>query len=92
MWLEEKKLTIISGPNGSGKTTFAEDVYPEFISEGLFLNADHFAREMSPENVGKVALAAGKQFLRELDERIQSNDSIVIETTLAGKTLLKGHL
>ncbi len=89
MQLQNKKLTIIAGPNGSGKTTFVQYIYPEIVSAGLFLNADNFAREMNPDNVSKVALAAGKRFLRELDARIQSNYSVIIETTLSGKTLLK---
>lgn len=84
-----KTLTIMSGPNGAGKTTFAKKNYPELIKKGLFLNADHVAGEINPGDVNKAAISAGKQFLTELDRRLQGNDSIVIETTLAGKSLLR---
>jgi len=84
-----KTLTIMSGPNGAGKTTFAKENYPELIEKGLFLNADHVAGEIDPGDVNKVAISAGKQFLAELNRRLQHNDSLVIETTLSGKSLLR---
>ena len=84
-----KTLTIVSGPNGAGKTTFALKNYPEEFKRGLFLNADHFAKEICPDDVNKIALSAGKQFLVELDQRLLNQDSIVIETTLSGKILLR---
>lgn len=84
-----KTLTIMSGPNGAGKTTFAKKNYPTLIEKGLFLNVDHLAGEINPNDVNKVAISAGKQFLIELDRRLQSHASLVIETTLSGKSLLR---
>src|SRR5260221_11549900 len=84
-----KTLTIISGPNGAGKTTFAIKNYAKLIEKGLFLNADHVAGEINPNDVNKVAISAGKQFLSELNRRLYNHDSILIETTLAGKSLLR---
>lgn len=89
MTKNQKTLTIMSGPNGAGKTTFAKKNYHELIEKGLFLNADHVAEEINPEDVSKVAISAGKQFLVELDRRLLMDDSIVIETTLSGKSLLR---
>ena len=83
-----RKLRIIAGPNGSGKTTFARKIYPHLIEEGAFLNADIIAQKLSPDDVGRVALSAGKQFLGELDRRLLHDQSILLETTLSGKSLL----
>ncbi len=85
----QKTLTIMSGPNGAGKTTFAKRNFPDLIAKGLFLNADHLADDMNPDNVSKVAITAGKHFLNELDDRLRGDESFVIETTLSGKTLLR---
>lgn len=87
--MENKTLTIISGPNGSGKTTFSYKYYPELIKRGLFLNADLIAQDMKPDDVNQIALSAGKKFLIELDKRISQDNPIVIETTLSGKSLLR---
>lgn len=84
-----KTLTIISGPNGSGKTTFANKNYSELIGRKLFLNADLIAKELSPNDVNKADILAGRKFLVKLDTCLYGNDSMVIETTLAGKSLLR---
>jgi predicted ABC-type ATPase len=84
-----KNLTIISGQNGSVKTTFANKNYSELIGRKLFLNADLIAKELSPNDVNKADILAGRKFLVKLDTCLYGNDSMVIETTLAGKSLLR---
>jgi len=86
---KSKKFTILAGPNGSGKTTFVHSIFPEILSENKFINADHFAQRLNPEDVAKVAVEAGKQFLNEVDRLLLGGDSFIIETTLSGKSLLK---
>lgn len=46
----EKKIIIIAGPNGSGKTTFAEEFLPRDADCSTFVNADLIAAgvEISP--------------------------------------------
>ena len=79
----DKKAYIIAGPNGSGKTTFAT----EFIGEVKFpfVNADEIAASLSPENLEKVRVKAGKLFFQNIERLISENSSFVVETTLAGK-------
>ena len=46
-------------------------------------------KPLNPEDVSKVAIPAGKQFLAEVDFLVNSDDNFIIETTLSGKTLIK---
>ncbi len=82
----EKELIIIAGPNGSGKTTFAQQLLVSYKAE--FLNADKIAHELSPDNFEKVGLTAGKIFLNNLESLINQNRRFVIESTLSGNYLL----
>lgn len=86
---EQKEFIIVAGPNGAGKTTFVQNIFPKLLSENKFLNADQFAVKLNPYDVAKVALAAGKQFLKEVDKFLKEDESFIIETTLSGKGLLK---
>ena len=79
-----KQVFIISGPNGCGKTIFADKLIEEFKLP--FINADNIALELSQGgDIGKVRLQAGKMFLKKLHDHINENKSFVVETTLAGK-------
>lgn len=75
--------TIIAGPNGSGKTTFALDYLT--LAEQPFLNADEIAKELSPEDVSKVQLSAGKEYFKRLRSLISNQQSFIFESTLSGK-------
>jgi len=82
-----KRVFIIAGPNGSGKTILAKELTEEL---GLpFANADEIAIKLAPDgDVTKVRLRAGKLFLKKLAELIDNNESFVVETTLAGRYFL----
>ncbi len=84
---DKKVVYVIAGPNGSGKTTFAK----KFIEEVPlpFLNADEIAIGLSPEQIEKVRIRAGKMFLEKIEEHIAHNESFVVETTLAGKYFVR---
>lgn len=81
--MPDKKAYIIAGPNGSGKTTFAR----EFIKETRlpFVNADEIAISLSPKNLEKVRVRAGKIFFQNIENLIAEKSSFVVETTLSGK-------
>jgi predicted ABC-type ATPase len=83
----KKEVVIIAGANGVGKTTFARsygDIYPLD-----FVNADEAARELNPEDMESVKLKAGRFFFKKVDELIKNDDNFIIESTLAGKYLLR---
>ncbi len=82
-----KKLYIIAGANGSGKTTFAKSFAQ--IHKMYFINADEIAKALDPNNITKHQVKAGRIFFQELNERLDGHNSFVIETTLSGKYLVK---
>lgn len=80
-----KKVFIVGGANGAGKTTFAK----EFIKEIniTFLNADEIEKEFNPNDTNGGRIRAGKEFLKRTNNLINSNNSFLLESTLAGKYL-----
>ncbi len=83
----KKEVIIIAGGNGVGKTTFARAFLQEYDYE--FLNADEIAKSLSAENPEKKKISAGKLFFQKLKEAVEQNKSLLIESTLAGRYLLK---
>ncbi len=84
--MDVQNLIIVGGPNGSGKSTFALD-YAR--STGIrYLGADQIASQLSPDDPAAVRVEASRRFLTSIRESIAKRDSIIIESTLAGKTLL----
>ena len=84
-----KKFVIIAGANGTGKTTLAKEFLKKFKIE--FLNADEIAISISRNKKSLLAnrIKAGKRFIFKLDDAIKARKSVAIESTLAGKYLLK---
>src|SRR2546421_3387344 len=79
-------LYIIAGPNGVGKTTFADEYLPDEIKQLEFINADLIARGLSPYDPEAVAIEAGKIALRRIRELIAQKMSFTWETTMSGRT------
>ena len=78
-----KKLYVISGCNGAGKTTASKLILPTNI---FFVNADVIAFELCPNNVESVAFLAGRIMLKNIDELLSCGVSFAIETTLSTKS------
>jgi predicted ABC-type ATPase len=80
-----KELIIVGGANGAGKTTFAV----EYASRRnwLYLGADAIAAELRPDAAGLVPVAAGQELTRRLTAALSGDDAIILESTLAGRTL-----
>jgi predicted ABC-type ATPase len=79
-----KQFIVVAGPNGSGKTTFAE----EYLAQHAFsyLSADSIAANLSPGAPERARIAAGRRFLEELDRQLRAEESILVESTLSGRT------
>jgi predicted ABC-type ATPase len=79
------KLIVIAGPNGSGKTTFTNQVLRHDWSAGcVFINPDEIARQVfgdwnSPDAVSKAVMRAQK--LRE--GCLRERKSMLVETVFS---------
>ncbi|MFK5925935.1 MAG: hypothetical protein QM483_04810 [Desulfuromusa sp.] len=80
---------IISGPNGSGKTTFALEYLPQVAGCTNFINADLIAFGLSPLMPERELVAASRIFLREIKVHIEKRDDFAFETTLSGRIYLR---
>ncbi len=83
--METKRLIVVGGPNGAGKTTFV-DAYLRQQSIA-YLSADKIAKELSPDAPEKAAIAAGRQFVERVAAQLLIDESFIVESTLAGKSL-----
>jgi predicted ABC-type ATPase len=84
-----KEIVILGGPNGAGKTTAAKKLLPRFPAVQEFLNADEFARAISPSDVESAAFTAGRKMLQRMRELIAAGVSFGIETTFSGKSSIR---
>ncbi|MEC4052083.1 zeta toxin family protein [Myroides odoratimimus] len=84
--VNSRKLYIIAGCNGAGKTTASFTILPEILDCKEFVNADEIARGLSPFQPEKVALEAGRIMLNRINDLLNNNESFAFETTLSTKT------
>ncbi len=78
-------MIVVGGANGTGKTTFAAEYSRRH--DCLYLAADAIADELSPKSPTSAAIRAGEEFMRRLAVALERSDSLVVESTLAGRTL-----
>lgn len=83
------RLYIISGPNGSGKTTASYGVLPELLDCQEFVNSDEFAKHLSPFAPESAYITASRLMLRKVRYLFDRRQDFCIETTLATRSLLK---
>ncbi|MEL7003268.1 MAG: zeta toxin family protein [Bacteroidota bacterium] len=81
-----KRLFIISGCNGAGKTTASYTILPEILNCDEFVNADEIARGISPFNPGAAFIQAGRLMLNRINELISNGKDFAFETTLSTKS------
>lgn len=86
--MQDKKLYIISGCNGAGKTTASFNILPDLLNCKEFVNADEIARGLSPFQPEKVSIEAGRLMLKRIEELINSNQDFSFETTLSTKSFI----
>jgi predicted ABC-type ATPase len=78
------RCIIIAGPNGSGKTTFAQEFLPKYAKVVHFVNADLIASGLSPLRPEGATIVAGRLFLKELDRLAATGADFAFESTLSG--------
>lgn len=79
-------LYVIGGANGSGKTTTAMILLPNFLNCDEYVNADSIAQGLSPFKPESVALQAGRLMLKRLHDLATSQVDFAFETTLASRS------
>ncbi len=82
-------LYIIGGANGSGKTTTAKQILPDFLNVYEYLNADEIAAGLSPFRPESVAMQAGKLMLQRLTYFVEHQVDFAFETTLSGLSYIR---
>jgi predicted ABC-type ATPase len=86
--MESKRLYIIAGCNGAGKTTASFNILPNILNCREFVNADEIARGLSPFQPEMVGIEAGRIMLKRIDELLDSKQDFSFETTLATKSFV----
>lgn len=77
-----KRLYILAGANGSGKSTISRVLLP---TEGVvYVNPDDIARALNPANPPAAKIAAGKETLLRIDAQLNGGASFALESTLSG--------
>jgi predicted ABC-type ATPase len=89
--MTDKKLYVIAGCNGAGKTTASFTILPEILDCKEFINADEIARGISPFQPDKVSFEAGRIMLNRINELLYKNENFAFETTLSTKSF-KGKI
>ena len=83
------KLYIISGCNGSGKTTASYTILPDLLNCREFVNSDEFAKSLSPFNPASASVTASRYMLMKINYLLDRNADFCVETTLATRSLVK---
>ena len=83
------RLYIISGCNGSGKTTASYMMLPELLDCSEYVNSDEFAKHLSPFAPESAHITASRLMLRKVNYLFDKREDFCIETTLATRSLLK---
>ena len=78
-------IYVISGCNGSGKTTASFTILPQMLQCDEFINADEIARGLSPLNPEKAAIEAGRILIVKIGKLMLEGKDFSVETTLATK-------
>ena len=82
-------MYIISGCNGSGKTTASYSMLPEIFDCSQWVNSDEFAKSIAPFNPEGAYVAASRMMLIKTKYLFEKKADFCIETTLATRSLLK---
>lgn len=83
------QMYIISGCNGSGKTTASYALLPELLGCNEYVNSDEFAKSLSPFNPSSAYVSASRYMLMKIKYLMGKKKDFGVETTLATRSLVK---
>ena len=83
------RMFIISGCNGSGKTTASYSLLPEMLECSEFVNSDEFAKGFSPFKPESASILASRYMITKIRYLLARRKDFGVETTLATRSLLK---
>lgn len=83
---ERKKMYIIAGCNGAGKTTAAFTILPRYMQCEEYINADEIARGLSPFHPESVPIEAGKLMIQRIADLMKRGVTFAVETTLSTRS------
>ena len=81
-----KRLYVIAGCDGAGKTTASYTVLPEILNCNEFVNADEIAKGLSPFQPENVSIEAGKLMLTRINTLLEAEEHFAFETTLSTRS------
>ena len=81
-----RRILIVVGANGAGKTAFATEFLPNEADCPIFINADLIAAGLSPFRPDLTALRAGRLMLGMIRDYVRREESFAFETTLSGRS------
>lgn len=84
-----RRLYIIAGCNGAGKTTASYTILPEILDCVDYVNSDEIARGLSPFNPELAQVDASRIMISRIDDLIGKRKNFAIETTLSTKALAR---
>jgi predicted ABC-type ATPase len=82
---KQRRIIIIAGSNGAGKTTFAREFLPKEVGCPVFVNADLIAAGLAPFQPTTAAIKAGRLMIEEMESYVRERRSFAFETTLSGR-------
>lgn len=83
------RMYIISGCNGSGKTTASYALLPELLGCREFVNSDEFAKSLSPFDPSTASVSASRFMLQKIMYLLKRDQDFCVETTLATRSLMR---
>jgi len=82
------RMYVISGCNGSGKTTASYTLLPELLECREFVNSDEFAKSLSPFDPSAASITASRYMLMKIKHLMSRGEDFCVETTLATRSLV----
>ena len=85
---QKRKVYIIAGCNGAGKTTASYTILPEMLDCREFVNADEIAKGLSPFNPERMAIDAGRLMLQRMDDLLCQDEDFAFDEFVCFKGVI----